>query len=191
MAIDRLAKADATTCAVIGTGRQARTQLLACNAVRSLNRVSVYSRSAASREQFAHEMTAALEVEVLPAPDARSAVLDAEIVLVATTSAETVVDHRDMRPDAHINSVGPKFTYAHELDVAVAEDADRIATDSLRQIAAHGLDYFLSNSVALPRIEHLGALGPASRGSGRTIFLSAGLAGTEVLVAEALLRATT
>lgn len=135
-------------------------------------------------------MSAALDVEVQPATDARSAVADAEIVLVATSSAEPVVDHRDMRPDAHVNTVGPKFTYAHEMDAAAAEDADRIVSDSPQQIAAQGDDHFLAGSAALQRVEHLGTFDRGFEGSGQTLFLSAGLAGTEVLVAEALLRAS-
>lgn len=190
VAVDRLANRDASTCAVIGTGRQARTQLLACNAVRPLSRVNVYSRSAASRGQFADDMSEVLKVEVHPVANARVAVSDAEIVLVATSSTEPVVDHRDMRPDAHINTVGPKFSYAHEIDVAAVEDAALVTSDSPQQIAAQGVDHFLYESVALQRVRHLGAVDHASRASGRSVFLSAGLAGTEVLVAAALLHAT-
>jgi len=189
VAVDRLAPPDATTCAVIGTGRQARTQLLACDAVRLLTRVDVFSRSTASRQGFAEAMTAELGVDVRPAPDARSAVSEAEIVLVATTSTEPVLDHRDLRPDAHLNTVGPKFASAHEIDAGTVEGADRIVSDSPQQIAAQGSDHFLAGGASMDRIEHLGDVGQMGHRPGRTVFLSAGLAGTEVLVASALLEA--
>ncbi len=189
VAVDRLAPSDATTCAVIGTGRQARTQLAACSTVRPLTQVTVFSRSAESRRQFADEMTVALNVDVQPVSDARSAVGDADIVLIATSSAEPVVDHRDMKLDVHINTVGPKFTYGHEISTAAAEDAARIVSDSPQQIKAQGQDHFLADSPALARLEHLGRLDQSAHRSGRSLFLSAGLAGTEVLVAEAILRA--
>jgi len=187
VAVDRLAHTDAATCAVIGTGRQARTQLRACASVRSLTRVDVFSRSAASRQQFAEEMSAMIEVDVRPAADARSAVTDAQIVLLATTSAEPVIDRRDLRPDVHINTVGPKLALAHELDVATVEGADRIASDAPQQIAAQATDHFLAGSPALDRVEHLGSVEQHPHRCGRTVFLSAGLAGTEVPVADALL----
>ncbi len=191
VAVDRLAPPDAATCAVIGTGRQARTQLAACNAVRPLRHVTVFSRSADSRRQFADEMTVALDLDVQPVSDAPSAVGDADIILIATSSSEPVVDHRDMKPDVHVNTVGPKSTSAHEISTTVAEGATRIVTDSPQQIEAQGQDHFLSDSPALARVEHLGRLKQTAHRSGRSVFLSTGLAGTEVLVAEAILRAHT
>ena len=191
VAVDRLARHDATICAVIGTGRQARTQLAACSAVRPLTRAAVFSRSGESRRRFADEMSADLDIDVRPVDDARSAVADADIVLIATSSPEPVVDHRDIPPTAHINTVGPKFADAHEISVAAAECAERIASDAPRQIGAQGRDHFLDGSAASTRIEHLGRLEAGTDRSGHSLFLSAGLAGTEVLVADALLRATT
>jgi ornithine cyclodeaminase len=151
----------------------------------------VFSRSDESRRQFADEMAVALNVEVQPVADAGSAVVDADIVLIATSSVEPVVDHRNMKPDVHINTVGPKFMHGHEISAAAAEDAARIVSDSPQQIAAHGQDYFLAQSSALARVEHLGGLDQSVSRSGRSLFLSAGLAGTEVLVAKAILRANT
>lgn len=189
VAVDRLARRDVATCAVIGAGKQAKSQLAACCAVRSLSHVRVFSRSADSRARFAHEMSNELEVDVRPVESARSAVSDADVVLIATSSAQPVVDHRDIHPEAHINTVGPKFRSAHEISAVVAEHAVRIASDSPQQIIAQGDDYFIARSPAMSRIEHLGRLGGNAHGSGQSLFLSAGLAGTEVLVADALVRA--
>ncbi len=189
VAVDRLAKRDATTCAVVGAGRQARTQLAACSAVRPLTDVRVYSRAEESRRRFAEEMSRDLGVDVRPMTDVRSTVSDADIVLIATSSVEPVVDHRDLRSDAHVNTVGPKFAMAHEISAAMAEDAEWIVSDSPRQIQAHGSGHFLASSPARERIEHLGRLRPGVARSGRSLFLSTGLAGTEVLVADAILSA--
>jgi len=134
-------------------------------------------------------MSIELDVEVRPVSDARSAVTDADIVLIATSSAEPVVDQRDLHPNAHINTVGPKFNYAHEITATTAERAERIASDSPQQIAAQGEDHFLAHSPASARIEHLGRLDQSAHRSGQSVFLSAGLAGTEVLIANAILRA--
>ncbi|MEU4665909.1 hypothetical protein AB0F83_29610 [Micromonospora chalcea] len=53
VAVDALARADAATLGVVGSGRQAWTQVWAAAAVRPLREVTVYSRSAARREAFA------------------------------------------------------------------------------------------------------------------------------------------
>src|SRR5262245_3682998 len=55
-----LARRDASTAAVIGTGGQAKTQLQAIAAVRGLRSVRVYGRDPARREAFAREMTSRL-----------------------------------------------------------------------------------------------------------------------------------
>src|SRR5215831_2123871 len=55
-----LARHDARTAAIIGTGAQAKTQLEAIAAARKLERAKVYGRGAEGRERFAQEMSAKL-----------------------------------------------------------------------------------------------------------------------------------
>ena len=61
-----LARTDAKTAAIIGTGWQARTQLEAIAAARKLEGVKVYGREAERREKFAVEMSASLGIAVAP-----------------------------------------------------------------------------------------------------------------------------
>src|ERR671934_3129391 len=61
-----LARPDATTVGLYGTGKQARTQLLAVCKVRKIRRVHVYSRDADHRRRFAEEMATACGTEVVP-----------------------------------------------------------------------------------------------------------------------------
>lgn len=92
----------------------------------------------------------------------------------------------------HVNTVGPKFKDAHELPVEVAEEATLIATDSPQQIAAQGGGHFLAGHEAHDRVidlaEILWGTRPPPSEDGTTLFLSAGLAGTETLVAHELFR---
>ena len=67
-----LAKADAHTLAVIGTGKQSRTQIAAVCAVRPITRVKVFSRTAEHREAYARSVEKELGVEVLAAPSAQA-----------------------------------------------------------------------------------------------------------------------
>ena len=56
LATKLLANPDARTLGVIGTGRQSRAQVMAVCAVRPIERVLVFVRTAASREAYAREM---------------------------------------------------------------------------------------------------------------------------------------
>jgi len=57
VAIRHAAREDAKILGIIGSGRQARTQLEGAAVVRDLTEVRVYSRSAKKREAFASEMS--------------------------------------------------------------------------------------------------------------------------------------
>ena len=188
--INRMAAPDASVCAVIGTGLQARTQLLACAAVRSLSLVRVFSRDAANRRAFAEEMSGRIGVSVETAPSAAEAVCGAEIVLLATSSGSPVIALEDLPPAAHVSTVGPKRAGFCELGADVVESAHIVATDSPQQIRSQGAGHFLHDSEARNRIAHLGSIRGRPAGTVRTVFLSAGLAGTEVLIADALLSAS-
>ncbi len=89
-----LARADSRTLGVVGTGRYARGFVQACCAVRNIDRVKVYSRSAANRRRFHEEMSAILGIEIVVVESGREAVEDTDIVLLAT-SGNTVVFEGD------------------------------------------------------------------------------------------------
>jgi ornithine cyclodeaminase len=190
LAVDLLAHPDAGSCAVIGSGLQAQTQLLAAAAVRPLSSITVYSRSPGRRQGFADTMAATLGLAIDTCCSAREAVDKAEIVLCATDSATPVLSEEWVQPGAHVNTVGPKWAGYHELPLDLVERAAVVATDATRQIADQGHRHFLADSPARHRIIDLGAIanGRPDRNTGDvSVYLSAGLAGTEVLVAQALL----
>ncbi|HEX5327340.1 MAG TPA: hypothetical protein VFW75_11780, partial [Acetobacteraceae bacterium] len=103
VATRRMARDDARTVALIGVGRQAATQLRAVCAVRRIERVRVYSRTAETRETFAGAMRSGLGVAVEPAADAESCVRGADIVITATNSATPVVLGNWLSPGCHVN----------------------------------------------------------------------------------------
>src|SRR6266581_3640799 len=85
-----LANADAHTLAVIGTGKQSRTQIAAVCAVRPITRVKVFSRTAEHREVYARSVEKELGVQVLPASSAQACVAEADVVVTITNSAAPV-----------------------------------------------------------------------------------------------------
>lgn len=128
-----MARADARTVAMIGTGLQARTQLEAVTHARKLERVRAFGRDMPRREKFAKEMTERLGVPVIAAPSAEEAVRGADIVITSTTSKTPVVEGRWIGPGTHISAIGSNFAEKREIDTEAVQRCDVIAADSVEQ----------------------------------------------------------
>ncbi len=118
VAVRCLAPAGPLAAGVVGTGRQARGQLAAVASVRELTRVRAYGRSPERLAGFCDEMTKLLGAPVEPAPDAESAVRDADLVVVATNANHPVVERAWLRDGAVVTSIAPG-----ELDERTVLDA--------------------------------------------------------------------
>src|SRR5215468_10547657 len=101
-----LARADARTLAILGTGTQARSHLEAMQAVRTFERVLAWSASGRS-------LDGAESVG-----SAEDAVGDADVVCTVTSSAEPVLERGWLKPGVHVNAVGSSIPSARELDSA-------------------------------------------------------------------------
>lgn len=107
VAAKHLARADAQTLGVIGTGRYAKGFVRACCSVRPIRRVKAYSRSAENRRRFCEEMAAVLEIEVAAAESGREAVAGADIMLLATSGNTVVFEGDWLEPGALLMSLAP------------------------------------------------------------------------------------
>jgi ornithine cyclodeaminase/alanine dehydrogenase-like protein (mu-crystallin family) len=194
VAVDVLARPDAGVLALIGSGRQAWTQAWAIRAVRVLRELRVYSRDAQHRDKFAQRASDELGLPAIAVADQAAALDGADIVVLATNSTTPVIEAGwAAGAGTHITTLGPKQSGAHECPVELAGRADVILTDSPAQLDAYPRPFFLDAATR----ERIGPLGAAAAGEGQgrtsrdqvTLFCSVGLAGTDVAVAAALLRA--
>ncbi len=128
-----MARPDAATVGIIGSGYQARTQLEAVCAVRTIRQVWAYSRTPEHRIEFAREMTAMLGVPVEAVATAEAAVAEADIVVTITTSREPVFQGEALRPGTHINAAGSNSDQRRELDETAVRRSDLIVVDDLPQ----------------------------------------------------------
>lgn len=124
-----LARADASSLGVFGTGRQARTQISAVAAVRPIERVLAIGRDRKRLERFASEMSDEIGIPVLPASDPRE-LYDCSVLVAATTSAEPVIFGEKLRPGTHINAIGANRLERCELDPAVIPRAALVTVDN-------------------------------------------------------------
>ena len=106
VAARHLAPPDAKTLGLLGSGRQARGQLVAiCRALPSLESVRVFSPTAAHRVAFAQEMSAWLGMVVEGVNSAREAIQNAPVVCVATSSRAAVLETGWISPGALVVSI--------------------------------------------------------------------------------------
>lgn len=136
VAARRLARGDARVMGLVGSGEQARTQLLAACAVRPLEKVKVFSPTRANRERFAEEMTEQAGVEIVPVRSAEEAVRGSHMVTAATNTVDPVIRGEWLEEGAFVNSIvgGDSYLSRHELDDAVIERADRIVVGFRQQV---------------------------------------------------------
>lgn len=106
VAVDALARDDATEIAVIGSGAQARGQLRTAATVREFEAVRVFSPTREHREAFAQEFDDRLEVAVSAVDSSGEAVRGADVVITATTSNRPVFDDDDLDDGAHVTIMG-------------------------------------------------------------------------------------
>lgn len=132
LAARHLARADARTVGMIGTGWQAGAQLMALHELGDISEYRVYSTNAARRERFCAEMTETLGQEVRAVASAREAVDDVDIIALATNSHDPVIDVSWLRPGQHVGSV-----QGHELDAGTVARADVIAVRSREEATFH------------------------------------------------------
>ena len=126
-----MAREDAASAAIIGSGRQAETQLAAVRAVRPIERALVYSRDRERREAFAQRMAAELALDVRPAESPDEAVADADVVCAITNSREPVFDGARLKEGAHVNAAGSNHWMRREIDETTIRRSAVVVVDDL------------------------------------------------------------
>jgi ornithine cyclodeaminase/alanine dehydrogenase-like protein (mu-crystallin family) len=120
-----LARADAATLAILGSGVQARSHLTALPLVRPFARVRVWSPTADHLERFVAEAGAPVEA----ARSAEDAVRGADVVVVATNSVTPVIEDAWVSPGTHVIAIGACRPSQAEVDPVLVTRA-RLIVDS-------------------------------------------------------------
>jgi ornithine cyclodeaminase/alanine dehydrogenase-like protein (mu-crystallin family) len=191
VATQYMARPDASEVGLFGSGKQARTQLLAVCKVRKVRRVQVYSPNEEHRRQFAAEMTDLTRTEVMPVPRPEMAAEDKDIVITATSSREPVLNGHWIAEGTHVNAIGSNFLGKAELDPVAVRRCDSIVVDSKDQARLEAGDFSQAleeGSIHWADVHDLGQV-IVGRFTGRahaqdvTLFKSLGIAIEDVAVA--------
>jgi ornithine cyclodeaminase/alanine dehydrogenase-like protein (mu-crystallin family) len=191
VATQYMARPDACEVGLFGSGKQARTQLLAVCQVRKITRVQVYSPEEEHRRQFADEMTTLCQTEIEPVPRPEMAAEDKDIIITATSSREPVLNGHWIAEGTHLNVIGSNFLGKAEVDALTVRCCNSIVVDSKDQARLEAGDFTQAleeGSIHWANVHELGQV-IVGRYPGRahpediTLFKSLGIGIEDVAVA--------
>jgi alanine dehydrogenase len=186
-----LAREDARTLGIFGTGVQAEYHVLCIPAVRSIERIIVLGTSPQKAEGFVARMRSRCQAEIVPGGSIEE-VAGADIVVTGTTSSQPLFAGSLVRPGAHVNGVGSHAPAARELDAELIARS-RVVVDTYEAAFAEAGDLLLAMEEGRVQREHVGAelgeivLGrkPARQGSDEiSLFKSCGVAFEDAVSAQ-------
>ena len=186
-----LANEDAGALAVLGSGRQARTQVEAVCKVRPIHTVRVFSPNKAHRQAFCSDMTTLNRLKYESVDSAEAAVRSADVIVSATTSETPVVLGQWLKPGVHINAIGANYEHRRELDRDAVVAAKFICADDPEQVRYESSDLAEPVKAGLVQWDDVHPLAQVVAGhvKGRiarediTIFKSLGVAMEDVALA--------
>lgn len=192
----KLAKADASRLAIIGSGVQARSHLEAYAQVKTLRDVRIWSPKQASRDQFVTDMRGHVSASLRATATAEEAVRGADLIVLVTSSPTPVIEDGWVSPGAHVVCVGACRPDQREMPPALVARA-RLYVDSRAAALVESGDVVQGIKDGLFGPDHVrGELGEVVLGrvAGRssdadiTIFKSLGMAVEDVVAADLVYR---
>lgn len=186
-----LAQKDVRCAGIFGTGKQARSQLMAVAAVRSIEQAMVYSPTPSRREQYAADMSKRLGLAVRAVDTPEAILAEADVICTATTSRTPVFDGERVRQGALVNAIGQHYPDRREVDSALVARSRIVVDDKKRALQEDGelLIPLQAGEINETQIEAtlgevVAGLEPGRMGNEITLFTSGGIA-SEVLAVAA------
>ncbi|RME82322.1 MAG: ornithine cyclodeaminase family protein [Caldilineae bacterium] len=182
---------------IVGTGTQARLQLLYLSKISPCRQVLVWGRNAQHARTYRQEMEQhGFLVEIAQSPD--ELLHTCQLIVTTTPATCPLLYARDLRPGVHITAVGSDTPAKQELDPDILAHADLVVADSISQCLERGEIHHAVAYGVLSR-EHLLELGDivAGRAPGRTsprqisVADLTGVAVQDIKIAQAVYSALT
>jgi ornithine cyclodeaminase/alanine dehydrogenase-like protein (mu-crystallin family) len=111
-----LARSDAKTLAIVGTGEEAYSHVDAFQSARPFERVLIWGRNAQGAARLAEHAAAPGRCEVEVVPDVKTALAQADVICTVTSAPEPLLFGRDVRPGTHLCLVGSSVPTTREVD---------------------------------------------------------------------------
>jgi ornithine cyclodeaminase len=130
VAANWMAKPDARVMALVGTGKQALSQVGTMLAVRPIERLQVFSPRPESRSAFAARARDEFGIEVVESTSVEAACEGADIVTLVTRATSPFLTAAMLPRGAHLNAVG-----------AIAKDREEFTQDVFDRASSVAVDY--------------------------------------------------
>ena len=121
LGVKYLARKDARSVAILGSGWQAGAQLMAVCAVREIDSIRCFSPNPDHCKAFATSMSPVLGVEIVTVAQPEEALASADIVMCATNCVENIFFERWLEPGMHLSSIK-----LPEIELSAIKRADRL-----------------------------------------------------------------
>lgn len=190
VATDLLARKDADTMLLIGTGYQAETQVIAISRVRTLKTIYIHSRNPDNRATFVKRLREQLpeSTALISADSVEAYAGKVDIIVTATTAREPVIHGTWLRPGTHINAIGSNHPTDRELDSEVLHRATIVTTDHLGGAKLESGDLLLGLSKdEWLRVQPLDGAPRRQNANAITVFVSQGIASEDLVLAQYVL----
>ncbi len=136
IAVKYLARRNSKIIGMVGTGNQAKTQLLAINEVMDIEEVKVFSRTEKHSLAFKEEMEKRVDCDIFTKKGIEQ-VCDCDILVTTTPSRKPIVMDKWISEGMHINAIGADAKGKQELDPMILKRA-RIVVDDIPQASHSG-----------------------------------------------------
>ncbi|ANI30624.1 ornithine cyclodeaminase [Yersinia entomophaga] len=182
-----------TAIGIVGTGLQARLQLVHLKAVINCRDVWVWGRN--PEALYDYQLFAESEgFRVQITQNASQLAEKCQFIVTTTPSREPILRAKDIQPGTHITAVGADATGKQELEIQLVAKADKILVDSLAQCRAfgeisHAFQQQLLQATPISEIGEVLALNKPVRENDRQITLAdlTGLGIQDVQIVKSIL----
>jgi alanine dehydrogenase len=196
LAAKLLAREEAATVGLFGSGWQAQSQIEALCKVRPIRTVKVYSRDSERRRVATADFSRRFGVEAIPAESPEQAARDSDIVVTITSSTTPVFDGAWLAEGCHVNAAGSNALIRREIDETAIKRAGLVCVDSRATALAESGDLLPALEKGRLHAGQLVELGEIVAGvrSGRqtaqqiTLFESQGMAIQDLALGMRLLK---
>jgi ornithine cyclodeaminase/alanine dehydrogenase-like protein (mu-crystallin family) len=141
VATDLLARQDATTLGIFGSGRQATIHFAVLPRLRQFERFLVCGSGRSDLNEFCARMKAEQGIEIEPAT-AEVCARESDVICTCTTATEPLFDGRWLRPGTHLNLVGAFQSHTREVDDETVRRA-RVVVDTYEGALAEAGDLLI------------------------------------------------
>lgn len=124
--------------AIVGSGVQARSHLDAFIHALSVKDVRVWSPTENHRRQFVNTMSTSTDVPLAATSSAEEAIRGATLVVLATSSTESVVENDWVADGTHVTSIGAPIPHQREMDPRLVARARVIVDSRIGALAESG-----------------------------------------------------